>query len=149
MRMEHALMAGGLVVIVSLSAWAIESVAAQPLKGGRTEEVFRYDAKGRRDPFVSLVREGRVVTPASSSAGFDGATPVLYGIVWDPAGRSIALINDAELQVGEMIGKYRVEEIRRDAVVLDAGGERTVLQIVFGPSSSSSSGTTTGGEVRE
>ena len=149
MRMEHALMAGGLAMIVSLSGSAIESVAAQPLKGGRAEEVFRYDAKGRRDPFVSLVREGRVVTPVASSASPDGTTPILYGIVWDPGGRSLALINDTEVQVGGMIGKYRVEEIRRDAVVLIAGGERTVLQIAFGPSSSSSSGTTTGGEVRE
>ena len=149
MRIVGALVAGGLAVVASLSAWAVESEAAQPLKSGRIEEAFRYDAKGRRDPFVSLVREGRVVTPASSSAGLDGATPTLYGIVWDPGGRSIALINDTEVQVGGMIGKYRVEEIRRDAVVLAAGGERTVLQIAFGPSSSASSGTTTGGEVGE
>ena len=113
-------MTGGLVVVASLSAWAIESQATRPPKSDRIEEAFRYDAKGRRDPFVSLVREGRVVTPVASSASPDGTTPILYGIVWDPGGRSLALINDTEVQVGGMIGKYRVEEIRRDAVVLAA-----------------------------
>jgi hypothetical protein len=57
---------------------------------------------------------------------------VLYGILWDPGGRSIALVDDLEVSVGDSIGPYRVEEIRPDAVVLAReSGEQFVLELVF------------------
>jgi len=70
---------------------------------------------------------------------------VLYGILWDSAGNSIALINDTEVKVGDTVKGYRVTEIRQDAVVLTNGGEPVVLQIAF---ETPPSGTTTGGERR-
>lgn len=106
---------------------------------------FRYDSGGRRDPFVPLVRDGRLVA-ATAGARVESSTPVLYGILWDAGGGSIALINDAEVKVGETIGGYRVKEIRQEAVVLDNEGEPLVLQIAFEQPPKRSSGTTTGGE---
>lgn len=94
-----------------------------------------YDPKGKRDPFVPLVREGRIVSVASdgheSAPTVDFSSPVLLGIVWDPNGHSIALINDTEAKVGDVLGDYRVDEIRKDAVVLMRDGEPLVLTITF------------------
>lgn len=100
----------------------------------RSEEVekFPYNPQGHRDPFVALVRDGRIVgVPTLRST--ETLRPMLYGILWDPEGRSsIALINDKEVTVGDQVGTYRVEEIRPDAVVLaqDDGGT-VVLQVSF------------------
>jgi len=109
---------------------------------------FYYDPGGHRDPFVPLVRDGRLVGIAQS-ASKETLTPVLYGILWDPGGQSIALINDGEAKVGDTIAGYQVKEIRKDAVVLSNGGKPLVLQIVFDAlPAKTSPGTTTGGGAR-
>jgi len=123
------------------AGWAAEDAGAAP-----SAEPFRYDSGGRRDPFMPLVREGRLVG-ATQGARFDAGVPTLYGILWDPQGDSIALINDAEVKVGETIAGFRVKAIQRDAVVLDGGGEPVVLRITYEPAPGEPSpGATTGGE---
>ena len=115
---------------------------------------FRYHAGNHRDPFMPLVRDGQLVLQGGAG-GVETSKPVLYGIIWDAGGQSIALINDAQVKVGETIGQYQVAEIRQDAVVLTGGGEPVVLQIAFDtpPTSPSAPGTakkstTKGGERR-
>ena len=94
--------------------------------------VMGYDSKGKRDPFVPLVRDGRLVGVASETpTTVSTAPPHLLGILWDPAGHSIALIDNTEVKVGEMVGPYRVTDIRKDAVVLEGEGNTLVLQITF------------------
>ncbi len=112
-----------------LMALVVPAVHAEP-PSLKQEEPFHYNAHGRRDPFVSLVRGGMIIASTTSTAT-SGATPVLYGIVWDPAGQSVALLNDSEVKVGQEIDGYKVHEIRQDAVVLSNGGEPVVLRIVF------------------
>ena len=56
---------------------------------------FHYEAKGRRDPFVPLVRDGHIVSTSGGVRG-DSSKPVLYGVLWDPGGNSIALISQRE-----------------------------------------------------
>ena len=91
-----------------------------------------YDAHGKRDPFVPLVRDGRLVSSAGSPSSVATSSELLLsGILWDPTGRSLALINDTEAKVGDTIGGYRVTEIRPDAVVLVRDGKPLVLQISF------------------
>jgi hypothetical protein len=120
-------------------------VAEEEVQGARTPSA--YAAKGRRDPFAPLVRDGKLIgLPKDQTSG---VTPVLYGILWDPAGPSIAMINDQEVRVGDTVGGYQVAEIRQDAVVLKGGGEPVVLQIDFQtPPSERSPRTATGGGVQ-
>ena len=124
------------------AAWPAQEPAETP-------GTFAYNPAGHRDPFVPLVRDGRLVGVAPGGARGAASKPVLYGILWDPGGQSIALINDAEVKVGDAVGGYRVKEIRQDAVVLINGGVPVVLEIAFeAPPSTLSPGATTGGEGR-
>ena len=88
-----------------------------------------YDSHDKRDPFVPLVRDGHIVAAPTASADFSSLS--LAGIVWDPTGRSIALINDAEVRAGGQIGSYHVLEIQRDKVILDQNGKTVVLRLNF------------------
>ena len=134
-----------LVMLVSMlgaqPSWAADESA-------KKREPFRYDSRGHRDPFIPLIRDGK---PVNVGPGTQVATalPVLYGILWDPGGHSLALINDVEAKVGDVVGDYQVKEIRRDAVVLSSGGGPVVIQISFEtPPSGLSPGSTTGGGRR-
>ena len=114
-------------------------------RSGEQAKPFRYEPGDHRDPFIALVREGRVVV---ETMGMRSDTSlILHGVLWDPGGHSIALIGDAEVKVGEMVDGYRVMEIRQDAVVLSDGGEPRVLQITFdAPPTATAPGATTGGQ---
>lgn len=120
-RMRSLLIA--LVCAAGLTASAEDAATVKP-------PAFRYDAKGRRDPFVPLVVNGRLMS-ALGEASSKSTSLVLQGILWDPSGRSIALIGDLESKVGDMVNGYEITEIRQDAVVLSGGGERMVLQLQF------------------
>ena len=142
-RLKKALPLGAAVVMVSAAlVWAAQEASEK-------REAFSYDPAGHRDPFVPLVRDGRLVGVAPPGTRVSTDKPVLYGILWDPAGQSIALINDGEVKVGDTIAGYRVQEIRQDAVVLSSGGVPVVLEIAFDtPPSTLAPGATTGGERR-
>jgi hypothetical protein len=124
------MMAIAVIVQPAVPAPAAEGEAA-------AGKAFRYDAKGRRDPFVSLVRDGRYVAGfGSNDRGLSGDL-TLRGILWDPAGTSIAMIDDVEVKVGDTIGSYQVADIQQNVVVLiTSGGERMVLELAFDASSS-------------
>ena len=103
------------------------------------EQPFHYDPGDHRDPFTPLVRDGRLVVVEHGSR--QDLKPVLYGILWDPGGHSIALLNDVEAKVNDVVGEYRVAEIRPDAVVVTNGEEELVLSISFDTSQKSKADT--------
>lgn len=113
----------GLVLISDGRVGAENASSSEPAR-------YRYDPAGRRDPFVPLVRDGKLIE-VGALMPLGGSVPVLRGILWDPGGNSLALLNDAEVKVGDTIGGYQVVEIRKDAVVLSGGGEPVVLQLEF------------------
>jgi hypothetical protein len=133
--------AAALMVTLAGTAGARAAATAKP-------ELFEYDSRGKRDPFAPLVRDGRMVGVSSGQRVEGGAKPVLYGVLWEDApGASIALINDTEAKVGDIVAGYRIMEIRKDAVVLESegGGEPLVLEIAFDtPPSKLSTGTPKG-----
>ena len=111
----------------SLGAWVSHGgVWAEPVDAPKTP------ASGpKRDPFVPLIHDGQLLTASTDASHPNDAPLTLSGILWDPAGNSIALINETELKVGDTIQEYRLTEIRSDAAVLARGEESVVLQIVF------------------
>jgi hypothetical protein len=115
------------VLLAALAAVPRASAAEEP----KAAAAFKYDSKSRRDPFSALVRDGRLIGGAQPQTPVETRKPVLYGILWDPGGNSIAVLNDEEVRVGDVIGEYRVVEIQPNAVVLDSGGEPVVLELMF------------------
>ncbi len=131
--------------ILALTGLVLSAGGGTGFAAPEKEDPALYDTGGRRDPFVPLVRDGRIVGVVPG-ARLELTKPVLYGILWDPGGKSIALINDFEARKGDMIGAYQVVEIRQDSVVLhDAIGEPTILQLPFEQLKEPSSRTTKGG----
>ena len=134
-RVASVLLFAGFTVAGALSAEDAAPPATTP----------PYDSQGHRDPFIPLVRDGKIVGNVEGMQ-VTGTVPSLLGILWDPSGNSLALLNDAEVRVGEVINGYRVEAIRPDAVVLSAGGEPVVLTITYETPPKISPEATTGGQ---
>ena len=93
----------------------------------------------------SVIDRSPVIVAVSTGGRTESSKPVLYGVLWDSGGNSIALINDGEARVGDMVGDYRVVEIREDAVVLANGGEPVVIRLAFETPPKTAPGAATGG----
>ena len=83
-------------------------------RGGKNEialmrESFTYDADGRRDPFVSLIASGELRPMISDLR--------LVVVIYDPAGRSVAILRDVStkeqyrVKAGQTLGRMRVSRI--------------------------------------
>ncbi|HEX6816597.1 MAG TPA: hypothetical protein VF102_13040 [Gemmatimonadaceae bacterium] len=83
-------------------------------RGGKNEialmrESFTYDADGRRDPFVSLIASGELRPMISDLK--------LVVVIYDPAGRSVAILRDVStkeqyrVKTGQTLGRMRVARI--------------------------------------
>ena len=127
-RGRQILIAGYALMLIGMAVRVCGVEAAEPTPAPAASEPFHYDAKGRRDPFSALVRNGKIIGGKIEGSG---DAPVLQGILWDPRGISVALLDNAEYKVGDQIREYQVAEIRRDGVVLKKGEESVIVQIAF------------------
>jgi hypothetical protein len=82
-----------------------------------------YDRGSRRDPFMPLKAE--VFAPASNVS----TSVKLEGIIYDPGGQSMAMLNGKAYQMGEAVGDAKVVKISKDHVVISEGGEDKTLWI--------------------
>ena len=129
-----------------LTTGVVGGVTARPVQAAAApaQREETYQTHNKRDPFVALVQGGHLVTAAESDIP-DTALPSLGGILWDPRGHSIALLNGTEAKVGDKVDGYRVKEIRQDDVTLTLDdGRSVVMQMGVGlevsPSKPSSQG---------
>ncbi len=86
-------------------------------------ESFRYEAKGRRDPFVPLIGPDKGVV-----AGLEDVTSIddvnLEGIAAGAAGTRIAILNGEMLKEGAKVGVLEVKKISEKTVTLMIGGKK-------------------------
>lgn len=91
----------------------------EPEKGPGNEvtllrESFTYHTEGRRDPFVSLIASGELRPMISDLR--------LVTVIYDPAGRSVAVMRDMStheqyrVKSGQTIGRMRVARIGQKSV---------------------------------
>lgn len=96
---------------------------------GPEEEPFVYESKGRRDPFIPLVGKGReflfTEVASESIAGI-----YLEGIVWDPSGVSLAIINGEIVAEDGLVGGFKVKEISKKGVILVKDDEEYVVDLI-------------------
>ena len=91
------------------------------------EEAFRYNAKGKRDPFIPLISEsGGYASDAYEASAAEDIR--LEGIVWDEKG-SIAIINGEIAKEGDSMGSIKVLKINKDNVIFDVGGESIKIDL--------------------
>ena len=106
--------AGLLLIFISLIMLVNMAIAE--------EKGFKYNTKGRRDPFITLISEtGRYASDAYEASAAEDIR--LEGIVWDDVKGSISIINGEIAKEGDAIGSIKILKIDKDSVVFDIGGE--------------------------
>ena len=95
--------------------------------GFAENQQFVYDDQGRRDPFWKLV------SPSGSILNYETdiliSEMTLEGIIFDPAGKSFAIINSNVVKPNDSIGFYLVSAIGPKKVTLMKGQEKFVLEL--------------------
>jgi hypothetical protein len=92
------------------------------------EEQFIYSSKGKRDPFVPLVTpEGSYVVDLEEIGS--AADIRLEGVVYDPQGRSIAIVNGIVIKEGDIIKGFELIKIETDRIVLSKDGELYMVRL--------------------
>lgn len=93
---------------------------------GQPKQNNTYLPQGKRDPFVSLI------TPAGYLLDLepqDNDQLRLEGIMYDPKGDSVAIINGELVRVGESIGNVVIRSIEKDKVTVIKNNERIELEL--------------------
>lgn len=92
------------------------------------EEIFEYDSKGKRDPFVPLISESGAYV--SDAYGVSSVKDIrLEGIVWDESNGSIAIVNGEIVSEGQKIGIAEVVKIEKDAVLFEIDNQEVRIEL--------------------
>lgn len=84
----------------------------------RAEE-FTYASKGKRDPFTPLIGHGALRQVKGAVEIRSVADIELEGIVYDPKGGSMAIINGMPLKEGDQVGAAVIDKIESKKVIVD------------------------------
>ncbi len=88
---------------------------------------FQYNDHGKRDPFWTLLgHRGSIMNYDNDLQASDMA---LEGIMAEPAGDSVAIINGNIVKVGDKVGFFIVKEIKGNVVTLQKGQEIITLKL--------------------
>ena len=93
---------------------------------GAEEQKYSYKGQGKRDPFVPLISPAGYLLNLESE---DSDTLKLQGIMYDPKGVSMAIINGALVKAGEAVGNAVVTEIDPTKVIIIKDNERMELEL--------------------
>lgn len=91
------------------------------------QDQFRYNDKGKRNPFIPLVTsEGRLLKldKQESEGGLS-----LEGIIFDKYGRSFAIVNGSVVGVGDVVAGYQVLKIEEKKVIFIKSGETVSIEL--------------------
>lgn len=77
----------------------------------------KYYSKGKRDPFVPLVT-GEVRTGLGLQAVEDVDDVRFEGIIYDPSGKSMVVLNDEVLKEGDKMYNVEVVKINKSSVTI-------------------------------
>lgn len=89
---------------------------------------FVYDSRGNRDPFVPLVTKGGIYIGSWQTQNLEEEI-VLGGIIYDPAGGSMAIINGMIVKEDEHILNFKVLEIGKERIILLKGDEEIIVNL--------------------
>lgn len=89
---------------------------------------FKYDSRGKRDPFVPLIGPDRAVaTDLDDITSIDDVR--LEGIAVGAQGKKVAMVNGEMLKEGEKIGSFEIKTITKTAVTFMISGKEYNLRL--------------------
>ncbi len=91
------------------------------------QDEFKYDAKGKRDPFIALVTPDGRLLKWEKEEGASGIS--LEGIIYDEHGLSYAIVNGEVVRVSDKIGDYQVLKIEKNKVIFIKNGQITEVEL--------------------
>ncbi|MBU1087414.1 MAG: hypothetical protein KKD05_07835 [Candidatus Omnitrophica bacterium] len=110
-----------IVILLLLSASAF----------AKADRDFVYKDKQTRDPFISLVTsDGRILPGAREIT--ESTNVELEGVIWDPNGNSLAIINGKPVKEQQRIMNLQVLKIKKDSVLLQKEGKVIVIYLKKG-----------------
>lgn len=100
-----------------------------PLSSAQADEKqLVYDAHGKRDPFVPLVRTG--AGTADDDSGIQSPEDVnIEGVMFDPQNGSSVVANGSVYEEGQMMGQVKLVKVLEDRVILSQDGVEVVKMI--------------------
>jgi hypothetical protein len=95
----------------------------------RPEEEFKYDPKGKRDPFVPLIGPGgEYITPFTQIKSVSDLK--LEGVIWDPQGESLAIINGKIVKEGDLFDGITIDKIYSDKITISMQDQKFTINLV-------------------
>ncbi len=92
-------------------------------------QVFKYDTRGKRDPFVPLVGafERAKISGLENVVSIDDVR--LEGIAVGPGGKKTVVMNGKMMKEGDRTGVVEILKIDKEAVTLMVGGARYSIDL--------------------
>ena len=120
------------LIFILLSILQLAPCSLQPVACASSlnleETPFTYESRGRRDPFIPLItKEGRVLTSYAKIASINDI--VIEGILYDPRGGSVVIMNDFILKKGDNISDIIIESIEKHSVTLSFKGQEHTFNL--------------------
>jgi hypothetical protein len=104
-----------------------ESITSLPASE-TLKPVFIYTAHNNRDPFSALVTpDGLLINPQPEGEISDIH---LEGIIFDPAGKSYAVINGNVIAENDSLGGFTLKEIKKDKIILQNGENSHIIELI-------------------
>lgn len=91
------------------------------------QEVFVYDSKGKRDPFITLVTPDGRLLKLDEVQGV--AALLLEGIIYDKNGMSYAIVNGEVVRVGDKVEGHQVLKIEEKKIIFIKDGQMVALEL--------------------
>lgn len=114
--MKKFLLAAILIIIIPVCALIVNS-----------EEQYRYDQRGKRDPMVPLIGKDKpMVLKLENITSVEDVR--LEGIADGPKGR-VAVLNGELVRVNDRFGEVTVKDIARRAVTIIIEGKEHIIQM--------------------
>ena len=92
-----------------------------------SEQSFKYDDHGKRDPFWPLVDSSGIIL--NYDADFLISDISLEGIITGADGRNFAIINGKIVSQNDRIGQFVIDEIQKNTVVLMKSNKRYEIRL--------------------
>jgi len=96
------------------------------------EEQFKYDPKGKRNPFIPIVTSDGKFLKLESEEDISNKELVLQGIIYDKSGLSFAIVNGAVVKTGDMVEGYQILKIEKSKIIFIKDGQLSEVRLKKG-----------------